>query len=378
MKKNIVIANHALFTNEGTPIYGTGSALKTHLTKKKINFYVIQHSLNGGQPTKIEKHINSKITHKIVNKKMSSFLPIKTLQEFAITAKTINQTKKNIDLFIGIDPLNALYGILLKKRKKVKKVIFYTADYAIQRFHNPVLNFAYHTIDRYVSKQADAVWNVSSRITDLRTKQGVVPEKNFFIPNAPEFSSVKRLPFEQINKHELIIVSTLSKAIDFSLIFKVISDIVKKYPGIKLKVIGNGKWKEQFSPLLKNLSIEKNVEFLGPMSHTALLKTLSKARIGLALYTNEYSWTYFSDSMKARDYLVSGLPVLITDVSSTAEDIKNAHAGTVVKLKKESLKSAIEKLFDDNIYQSYRKNAIDMAKKYDITKIFTSALKNFI
>ena len=117
------------------------------------------------------------------------------------------------------------------------------------------------------------------------------------------------------------------------------------------------------------MGIENHVTFIGPMSHKELLKLLSKAAIGLALYNDMRSWAYFSDSMKARDFLACGLPVLITKNTSTADDIKRANAGFVVEANEKQLTHAIDNMFSDKgLYLGFRKNALDLAKEHDIIR----------
>jgi glycosyltransferase involved in cell wall biosynthesis len=379
MSKIFIVSTHALFSSNGKSMYGTGSAIEGYLKDKKIDFLFIKHSLIGNQYSSVEGMINAKVFRKIINNFKVSFLPLKTLKEFKTTLTIINniskERKKSIDVFIGIDPLNAFYGIVLRKLGKVKTVIFYTADYATNRFSNSALNYVYHWIDRYAIKNSDQVWNVSTKIVELRKRQGVEDDRNFFVPNSPEFNKVKRLDYRKINKHEIVIVSTISASIALQLIFEVISGLSEKYPDIKLKIIGISDWSKEFRQSLEKLNIIDNVVFLPSMNHESLLKQLCISAIGLALYTNVTSWTKYCDSMKARDYLACGLPVIITKEPSTARDIQDGKAGYVVGLDKNKLINIIDDLFKNkNEYIEMRNNAIALAKKYDMTKILEKIL----
>lgn len=379
MSKMFIISTHALFSSNGKSMYGTGSAIEGFLKDKKINFLFIKHSLIGNQYSSVEGMINVKVFRKKINNFRVSFLPLKTLKEFKTTLTIINniskKRKKSIDVFIGVDPLNAFYGIVLRKLGKVKTVIFYTADYATNRFSNSALNYVYHWIDRYAIKNSDQVWNVSTKITELRKRQGVEDDRNFFVPNSPEFNKVKRLDYGKINKHEIVIVSTISASVALRLIFETIQMLYKKYPDIKLKVIGIEDWGKEFASLLEKLDIVNNVIFLPSMPHEKLLKELCKSAIGLALYTNVTSWTRYCDSMKARDYLACGLPVLITKEPPTADDIRLNNAGFIVGLNKNELSAAIDNLFmNRSKYMSMRNNAIALADKRDIVKILEKLL----
>lgn len=374
-RKTVFISSHTLFSKTGDDIYGTGSSIADFLSDKNIQYIYIKHPIYGGLKTKADCFLKRKeftYESKSVN---STSLPLKSLQELIITLRIIFSHYERPVIFIGIDPLNAFFGWIAKKLGKVERLVFYTADYTPSRFDNKMLNFIYHYIDRWMLKKVDEVWNVSTRITDLRKKQGVPDTRNYFVPNSPPFHKIKRLNVDKINKHELVFVTTSAKSTDFSVIFQAIKILFQKYPDIKLRVIGLDNWEDQFKEEITKLGINNNILFSGRMPHENLLKVFCKASVGLALYTNIFSWTYYSDSMKARDYLACGLPVIMTDISSTAQDIKKADAGFVIELASNELLKAIDRLFTDGKYYSYlRNNAIKLARKYDIYRILEKRL----
>lgn len=374
-RRTVLISSHTLFNKTGDDIYGTGSSIADFLSDKNIQYIYIKHPIYGGMPTRVDSFWKNKTVTYINKSSNSTNLILKSVQEFIITLRIILTHKEILNIFIGIDPLNALFGWVAKKIGKVKKLIFYTADYTPDRFENKILNAIYHYIDRWVLKRADEVWNVSTRITSLRKKQGVQDIKNYFVPNSPMFNKIKRLNIDKINKHELVFVTTSSVSTDFPVIFKALKKLSSKYPDIILRVIGLDNWEDQFEEEIAKLGIDKNVLFSGRMPHGSLLKIFCKAAAGLALYTNKFSWTYYSDSMKARDYLACGLPVIMTDISSTARDIRKANAGFVIKLNSIELYKAIDKLFADVKYYSLlRNNAVKLAEKHDIYRILDKRL----
>ena len=376
MRKKVVIVAHALIASDGKAVYGTGSSLESYLEGKDVDYLLVKHPIFGAFPTQVSGRINNGPFFYKLERSNSQILPLKTLQEMIITFKLIKKYFSKVDIYLGIDPLNALFGILIKKINRIDSIIFYTADYTLKRFDNIFLNFFYHFTDRFVIKLANEVWNVSSRITALRIKQGVERQRNFFVPNSPFFHKIKRLTVDQINKHEMVLVSTSPKSTDFSLIFQAIRMLTHKYPDIRLKIIGLANWQETFSREIERLAIKKNIVFHSRMPHKKLLSIFCRSAVGLALYTNQYSWTYFSDSMKARDYLACGLPVIMTDISSTARDIRKSGAGLVISLKKNDLVPTIDKLFNNkNYYRKLRMNAIKLAEKNDIGMILNSRLR---
>ncbi len=363
MKSSFIIVSHTRFNEKGGAVHGTASELAPFLEKKKKSYIYIQHSLFYGTGTNI---IISNTRRKKARKYGFTFLPfpLRILQEYIITLYFVSKIRSNSLTYIGIDPLNAWLGIILKKFGRVKKVIFYTADYAHNRYHNNFMNSLYHWFDKFCIKRADQIWNVSSRITELRKKQGVADTKNFFVSNAPIIRS-NHLVLKNKKVHQLIIVTHITKAIDFNSILFAIQTVRKRYKDIKLFIVGNGEYRSKLEEKVRKMSLIDQVVFTGSLNHEEVMKLLSESGVGLALYTNDFPWTKYGDSMKAREYLAHGLPVIINDIPSTADDIKKAHAGIVISSGKKIV-DAIEYLFSNKKdYTVMKNNALALAKKSD-------------
>lgn len=370
----IIIAAHAVYGSDRKPVHGTGSAIGTYLQEKKQPYFFIYHSLYGDAPTSVDEFLEKKLTYWSFHWRGLPF-PIRLVQDQIISFYFIFKAPQKVKVFIGIDPFNALTGILAKKLGLAGKTVFYTADYAHQRLVNPFLNRLYHWFDRLAIKHADQVWNVSTRITGHREKQGVPKEKNFFIPNAPVLKEIQPLPYAKINQHDLVIVSHLTRAIDYSLLFQVIKKLSIKYKDIRLLVIGTGPDEKRLKNMVRQMKMRDRVLFLGQKFHQEVLKVLSQSAVGMALYTREQPWREFCDSLKIREYFACGLPVITTDVSSTADDVEKEEAGLVIDLNEKDLEKAIDRLFSDKkLYLKMRKNGIRLARKYDFYKVMGRVL----
>lgn len=370
--KIVLISTHAVFDEAGEPRHGTGSELATYFQRKKQPYYYIKHALYGEDKTEVEVFKSNKVKkYKVGIKKLP--LPLRMVQDQIINFYYLVVTS-NISVYIGVDPLNAFSGILGKKIKRTEKVIFYTADYAHNRFDSLFLNRIYHFLDRISVRYANQVWNVSSRIVDIRKNQGLDQNKNFLVPNTPEFAKTKRLPLSKIHKHDLVIVSNLTKAIDYPLMFRAVSRLKSKYPDIKLKIIGSGEYEAELKKIVSKQKLEDSVLFLGRKSHTEVLNILSESAVGVAIYTNDNPWTRFGDSMKVREYLACGLPVIMNNVVATTDDVKKYKAGIILDEKGDGFVKAVDELFSSQKkYAFYRKNAVKLAKKYDFTKVVDQA-----
>ncbi|HUD20158.1 MAG TPA: glycosyltransferase [Patescibacteria group bacterium] len=325
----LVIASHIQYSSDGKPGHGTGEILASFMEQHKRLFMFIKHPLYFGSRSRIE-YFDGKSQHVKILGFSRLPLVIRVFQDFIITYRSLRNTRTIPDYFIGVDPLNALYGILLRRLGLTKIVIFYTADYALQRFQNPITNSIYHAIDRTCLRYCDEVWNVSSRMVKLRKSQGVSENRNYFVPNIP-LMRLHNLNTRKDN-NSVILVSTLSKEnIDFDATIRAMSFVTKKNSKMNLAIIGSGKDENELRADVKALGLDKYVHFAGAMLHKDVMKVISRSLVGLSIYKGASPWTWWGDSMKTREYLACGIPVIMTNACSTADDIRQKNVGFIVK-----------------------------------------------
>ncbi len=224
-------------------------------------------------------------------------------------------------------------------------------------------------------RNADEVWSVSERIRNKRREQGVPMEINKLLPNSPVFNKSK---VRKNNNKDLIIVSNLTKSLNMLPILDVIKKLVNKGYDIHLNIIGAGPEERYFKRLVSKEKLDKDIFFLGQLDHEKVLDKISKSYLGFALYTNENSWNIYGDSMKTREYMAYGIPVIMNDIPSTADDVIKYRSGLVVhEINSDEIISFIEKcILDKHYYNALRKNAIIMAQENDKSKILEDLLLN--
>jgi glycosyltransferase involved in cell wall biosynthesis len=356
----ILISLHSLFHSDNSPVDGTGSQLMQLLLHNNKKFIVFRSPIFGNQHMLYE-YCHARICEKYVYPyKTSPSLLSKSIAEYCELLKIVRQNH-SIKVFFGIDPLNALYGYIIKKILfRNYKIVFYTADYAKNRFSNWIINTLYHAIDRFMGNHADQVWNVSTRIYDVRKQQGVLDEKNYFVPNAPVFipNSITH------KKNGLLVIGTSFKLLNFTLMIDGITRLREHGAPFRLHIVGTFDFPEDMYKKITYLEKQGTVVLHGYVPHESLPQIVEQCAVGLALYTSNEPWTYYGDSMKTREYLSWGLPVIATDTTSTSEDIRNNNCGKIIKPTVEEFVSAVSGLTRVQDYKKFQKNAIMTAKKY--------------
>lgn len=328
-------------------------------------FMFVRHSMNGDFNSEVFKHDGSSIFH---DNLIPFPIKISFLRYFFEIFFTVIyflrefHRKNDIEVFFGVDPLNTVSGLILRRLRVVKKVIFYSVDYSKDRFDNKILNFLYQKLDSTCTLNSDEVWSVSTRIVDLRRKMGLEDSKNIYIPNVPSDEYKKYLN----NKKDRLCMVTLGiigSQLEFTKVFITIKKLKKDYPNIKFKIIGSGPMVDYYKKQCEEMGIQDSIIFMGTLGHTEALEEISKSGIGLALYNGSWSFNYYGDSMKCREYFCFGLPVLTTDTHSTVEDILSNRVGLVVGTDVENYVSEIKSILKN--YENLSKNSYDLARVYD-------------
>jgi glycosyltransferase involved in cell wall biosynthesis len=358
----IAVLGHASIV-KGQIFEAPVNTLVETLVAHKSDFIHLRHSIDGQIPSIVYVYESSKVVREEQLKVISKISVLRYISEIFLTYQHFAKQKNSKEIvFIGADPLNAVSGVLLKKMGKISKAIFYTVDYTKTRFGNKILNWCYQQIDQHCIKNADEVWNVSSRIYALRKKLGVPAKKNLYIPNMPS-EDYKAYLQNKRERFTLITLGILGEQLDFSNLFKAMKSLEAKFPELKLKIAGDGPKRDELEAEAKELGLSKKVDFLGYISHDQALEAISKSGVGLALYNGNWSFNYYGDSMKCREFFCFGLPVMTTDTHSTADDIRENKTGEVVAMDAKAYEKALIQIFSN--YETLSKNSLELSKKYD-------------
>lgn len=370
-----------------THVYATGPAfrLEEYLQKKVKSLIFIGHPFSYTKDNRsfIRKYKDGKLIKEeqfVCWKGPEIFFWIKDLLLTLWWAiKDINK----IDYFIGVDNLNAFSGYILKLLGKVKKIIFYTIDYIPERFDNKLLNSLYHYLDRFAVKESVKVWNLSSIMVEEREKRGVSSkyrDRQITVPIGTDIS--KRVAmFDKIDKYKIVFMGHLREGQGVELLIEAMPEIIKKEAKAHLLLIGGGPLEEKFKKIVEIKNLDRNVKFTGFIKeYIEVEKLLSDASVAVAPYAdNDKTYTRYTDPGKPKDYLASGIPVVITKVPQVAYEIEKNKCGIAINYDKKELAEAIIKLLTNKaLLFEFRKNSLKMAKKYTWNKIFNKAIKETI
>jgi glycosyltransferase involved in cell wall biosynthesis len=360
-----------------TEITGPVQALRKFLTKRVANFAFATHPFDySGVPKSVVEIFRG--GKSVECRAMGT--PVRCLSVlrdiFANLLWFWNLPKS--DVFIGIDNVNAFCGLLLKRLGKTSKVVYYVIDYTPRRFRNVFLNRIYHWVDVYVALRADVVWNISHRIAEVRTQQGVCTARNQVVGVGVDLSIMR--PTAQRDRKRLVVVSMLTEDKGIQLAISAMRTLRQRVPGIQLSIVGTGPYEAELSMLVDTLGLADVVSFEGLMDHACLFAFLPHCGIALAPYLDDpNSITYYADPTKPKEYLACGLPVITTTVPWIAELIAVKPMGIAIPYEENYLINAVERLVgDEQLYDTCSRNAVAYAQTLSYDDIYQKAMESLV
>lgn len=346
-----VIVTHEYFK-------GSGQEFRDYFINNKIKrlFYI-------AHPFFYAKDTKSYLDHYEKGKKVrhwgSISLPkiefLLYIRDFVYTFAYILITPYKFDLYVGVDSFNALAGIVLKKLGKVDTVVFFTIDYVMhERFPWKFLNDIYVKMDRWAFFGADYTWNVSDRMSRQRVIEigDKAKEKTqLVVPIGVPHDDAKKVADVKRKDNILVYSGGLTPQFGLELMVEAMPNLLKKFPDLELRIIGEGVIGDKLRKMVSDLDIEDSVNFVGFINTSTerkrWLTLLKESTFGLATYEdNETTYKRFSDVTKPKDYMSVGLPIITTSVIPLSEDVKEYNLGRVVEYNVESFVKNISELLN--------------------------------
>lgn len=309
--------------------------------------------------------------------------PTFKIRDFFTVFQTVLFKKTRIDLFIGLESINTLVGILFKKIGNIKTVVYYVSDYSPNRYSSKTFNKIYLWLDRFCAMNADYIWDVSKAMMPARIKSGLRKEKAkpaIHVPNALFPSQIKYAPINRLEPFSLVFAGTIGPENGLDLAIESFAIARKKLPQLKLHILGSGLQKDEIYAklLIKRLKIEHVVTYHGFISDlTKLSEILMHYMVGLAPYRAiPWSVRWYADATKIRLYFANGLPVVTTQVPPLGKEAQEKGCAIVTNDNKEEFSDAIIQMISDkNNYKKYREAATEFAKHNTWENTYTHALQ---
>ncbi len=379
-KLDIILASH-VSGGDSPPL----SDLENYLMRRVNSLFLIAHAFAASRETGSFVRIYRKglLESELRPPTVRGPQGIMYLRDLCFTILFGLSQRKRFSLYIALDSLCALTGLVLREAGLVARVVFYPIDYVPERFKNALLNGMYLWMDKVCNRHCDSAWHPSPAMIEERQRRGVLKGKGaiqIVVPVGANLARTMPLRSFAVSRNRLIYSGGFDNRYGVKLILEAVSRVSKIIPQIQLVITGRGPEEQILRALVHGLRIEKNVIFLGFIeNHVELEKVVATCAIGLATYVSHPdSRKMLTDVAKPKLYMACGLPVIITRGPTIADVIERTGAGIVINYDVSELTSALTSLVTNpQLYDSCRRNAIELAKQYDWENIFSNAFTSF-
>lgn len=370
-----VLAHHHTFA--WGPSHALGDFLKD--TSRRLTFFEFPFGPKRLEKATIQTYSQGQLVRR-------GILPEPLMPEIAqfcwnfvlLTINSLRQ-KEKFDVFIGVDPLNALAGLILRRLHRVERVTFYAIDFVPHRFRNPIINGLYHSVTKYVAKNVDTIWNMSMRMESIWIGMGVAASRNLVVPtgySAKEIIETHTIPRD---KNTLVFAGSLTRTKGIDLALEAFEELLKVVPDARLLIVGGGPYEAAVRNRISTSSFASHVFIKGYIAdHTDMLRCIATGAIGLATYGGEpNSLAWYGDPGRVKEYLALGMPVVITNIPEISATIREERAGIVIEYDKHDLVSATEMLLSDsNLLRQMSINALKLSRRFEYSQMFREAIES--
>ncbi len=366
-----LVVTHIAYRKDSTqtPIEGPYSFLAEALSNLVSKVDVFGLPLTGYDKEVVHGEWKSERNVKIP-KLFGGWLPLKFATDTILNTlyicwwSAVNRNKKK--LVIGIDPLSCLPLWIFKKLLGYT-LVFHCVDFNKNRFGNPLLQKAYELSDKWASKYADDTWVICEALRDYKKK--VYGTQSSYLPNSVKFdATLYNTGRKKRVGNKIVWTGSLMTSRQFDILFGVFSLIQTEVrPDIKF-VIAPTREHSKFKKYLAKYKI-KNSKVLSLNGRLAFQKIAATCDAGIALYDEQFGSTEFIEPMKIWDFLLCGLPFIVSSEPSISKPIKKSGVAYFMNPKnvvpdKKSLKHFLSKknLADKAV------ECLKIAEKYDFEK----------
>jgi glycosyltransferase involved in cell wall biosynthesis len=199
-------------------------------------------------------------------------------------------------------------------------------------------------IQKLVLKNVDKVVVPAKYLKNLLMRYyQVSPHKIEVIYNAVNLEDYETLKKHKINDAPVLI--TIGRLLPWKSVDGIMGAmpaLAKKYPQIKLLIVGDGSEMEKLKKLAENLKIGKHVVFLERVKHEHAMELLKGSDLLVLNSTYEGLPHVVIEAMGCK------VPVIATNIKGTREVVKHGKTGILVKVgATRELQRGIERLLED-------------------------------
>ena len=219
-----------------------------------------------------------------------------------------------------------------------------------------------YQLSRFYMRRVKYVYFTSPKNDSLLLERFQSGDKNkWVIPLGVTDIPADRLPFP----NRFGFIGNLREGLGLGLIL----EAARENRNFYLEIVGDGKYRNDLEKLVKEYEIGEQVKFLGYLEYPQMMKTASRWQLAFATYfPSPKNHTYYADPGKVKLYMELEIPVIMTDITYIAEEVKDLKAGEIVKYDSADIALAVDKIQSN--YQDYMDGIRKLKKQYFYKELY--------
>lgn len=282
-----------------------------------------------------------------------------------------NRGKKR--LIVGIDPLSCLPLTLFKKILNYR-LVFYSVDFNRHRFNHPFTQWLYEKADEISSCFSNQTWVTSQSLKKYKKQEyGIEP---IYIPNSSIFNAKLYEDGKKVRTgNKIAWTGSFSTERLYNTLFGLLKEIQDCLPYESNFCFAPINDHHKFKQYALKYQLKK-FQILTLNSRLEWQKFAATCDVGIAVYDEKFGLTEFIEPLKMWDFLLCGLPFIISCEPLILSSIKKSGVAYFLlpgnKIPQDnSLKNFLDK--ENLVY--LQSKCLRLAQKFDIQKQIIKALK---
>jgi len=263
------------------------------------------------------------------------------------------------------------FGALLKDLKATKgKIITTFHGYDLSKYLHSSKNGVYE----YLFGKGDLFLPISGNWQEKLIELGCNQEKivvHRMGIDATKFAFNPRKPKFEDNV-QLVTIARLVEKKGVEVGIQAVATVLKKFPNLEYKIIGDGPLKNQLERLIEDLKIGVSVQLLGWKEQDEVVEIMKSADILLAPSVTSHDGDQEGIPVVLMEALAQGLPVVSTYHSGIPELVQDENSGLLVR--ERDVNGLVDKLEYLLVHQEIwaemgKKGRSQVEKNYEINKL---------
>ena len=300
--------------------------------------------------------------------------PFTHVFDFVYPPKSLNG-----DIWIAFNPVQAAIARLRMNRSAL--LVHWAIDFVPQKSLNPIVNFCYRFLERFMFKRVDV--QIENSKAALEMRQMLLKRIPPFHALAPigVFESDFVVPaIERLENPKVVYFGSIDDRNDGQFVAKVARELCLADTDVSFHFVGSGPLESKLKIQLSDLVLDNRVVFHGFVrEQSTITSLLGDCVVAIAPFLNDdKQFTKYADPQKIKYYLAAGLPIFLTDVPPNARELAEI-AGCSLLSKQEGAKVWAEQVLSlihsPSEWITRANLAYQVGSEYERTKIYDRTLR---